>query len=166
MEIREAKPEEYERVGDLSYDAYLPLFGTGKLGRYGRELRDVQARAESAQIVVALLDGAVVGSLAYYDDYSSEAGDGIELDNSAGFRVLAVDPATQGHGVGQALTQWCLDRARRDGRAAVVLHTTDYMQAAQRLYRRLGFERFTELDHHIEGKFPVQVLGFRYPLVP
>ena len=70
----------------------------------------------------------------------------------------------QGAGVGEALTRWCIDRATADGRSAVVLHTTDYMQAAQRLYRRVGFDRFPEIDHKIEGKFPVDVFGFRIPL--
>ncbi len=165
MIIREARPEEYERVGELTHDAYLPLFGTGQLGWYGRQLRDVASRAATAQIVVAEVGGSVVGALAYYDDYAdSGESHGVELVDSAGFRMLAVDAAAQGRGIGEALTRWCLDRAGADGRAAVVLHTTDYMQAAQRLYRRLGFERFTDLDHSIDGRFPVEVLGFRYPL--
>ena len=162
--IREAEVAEYELVGQLTYDAYLPLFGTGQLGWYGRQLKDVATRAEQSEIVVAELDGSVVGALAYYDDYSSEVDDDVELVNSAGFRVLAVSPNAQGHGVGEQLTRWCLDRARGDGRAAVVLHTTDYMEAAQRLYRRVGFDRFPEIDHRIDGKFPVDVLGFRFPL--
>ncbi len=165
VEIREARPDEYEHVGELTYNAYLPLFGTGQLGWYGRQLRDVATRAESSEIVVAEVDGAIVGALAYYDDYSGEIGESdVELVNSAGFRVLAVDPAAQGAGVGEALTRWCIDRATADGRSAVVLHTTDYMQAAQRLYRRVGFDRFPEIDHKIEGKFPVDVFGFRIPL--
>ena len=164
MEIRQATVDEYEHVGELTYNAYLPLFGTGKLGWYGRQLRDVATRAESSEVVVALVDDVIVGALAYYDDYSGEVDDDVELVNSAGFRVLAVDPAAQGAGVGEALTRWCIDRATADGRDAVVLHTTDYMQAAQRLYVRVGFERFEVIDHHIEGKFPVDVLGFRFPL--
>lgn len=165
MQIREARPDEYEHVGEITYNAYLPLFGTGSLGWYGRQLRDVAARAEVAEVIVAELSDEVVGALAYYDDYSSEVEDSdVELVNSAGFRVLAVSPQAQGAGVGAALTTWCIERARADGRAAVVLHTTDYMQAAQRLYRRVGFGRFPAIDHHIEGKFPVDVLGFKYPL--
>ncbi len=163
VNIREARVEEYERVGDLSYDAYLPLFGTGSLGWYGRELRNVAARAEVADIIVADDGGVVVGAVAYYDDYSSEAGE-VELVDSAGFRVLAVDPTAQGRGVGEALTRWCIERAAAAGRSALVLHTTDYMEAAQRLYSRVGFERFTDLDHRIEGRFPVEVLGFSYDL--
>jgi ribosomal protein S18 acetylase RimI-like enzyme len=167
VDIRIARVEEYEHVGELTYNAYLPLFGTGKLGWYGRELRDVVSRAESAEIVVADIEGTAVGALAYYDDYSGEVHDSdAELVDCAGFRVLAVDPAGQGKGVGEALTRWCLERAGADGRAAVVLHTTDYMEAAQRLYRRVGFERFEDIDHRVEGKFPVEVLGFRYSLRP
>ena len=60
--------------------------------------------------------------------------------------MLAVDPAHQGRGIGHALTEWCLARARADGRERMVLHTGEWMPAAVRLYERLGFVRVPELD--------------------
>ena len=113
--------------------------------------------------MVADVDEQIAGSLAYHDDYSDEVKAG-QLDNYAGFRVLATDPQFQGRGVGEALTRWCIDRAKRDGRDALVLNTTDYMEAAQRLYRRLNFELFPEIGYSIGGSQPVEVLGFRLTL--
>lgn len=165
--IRSADPEEYAIVAELTMSAYRPLFAEidmpDDLGWYGKELRDVEGRASRAEIVVAEVDEQIAGSLAYHDDYSDEVKAG-QLDNYAGLRVLATDPRYQGRGVGEALTRWCIDRAKRDGRDALVLNTTDYMEAAQRLYRRLNFELFPEIGYSIGGSQPVEVLGFRLTL--
>ena len=61
-------------------------------------------------------------------------------------RVLVVDPAVQGRGVGELLVTTCLDRARAAGRRRMVLSTDPRMAAAQRLYQRLGFTRLPERD--------------------
>ena len=78
--------------------------------------------------------------------------------------MLATDPSCQGLGIGGALTQWCIDRARADDRVALVLNTTDYMEVAQHLYRRLGFSPYPEIAYQIGGSQPVEVLGFRLEL--
>ena len=165
--IREAQKSEYETVANITMAAYKPLFADTNLpedlGWYGAELRDVAGRAARAQIIVAVMDGQIVGSLAYHDDYSKEVKSG-NPQNCAGFRVLATDPQLQGRGIGEALTRWCIDRAQSDGRSALLLNTTDYMKAAQRLYRRLGFVLYPEIGYEIGGNQPVEVLGFRLEL--
>ena len=165
--IREAKTSDYDSIANLTMAAYKPLFeGTGlpdDLGWYGAELRDVSGRASRSTIVVAEIDDQIVGSLAYHHDYAEEAHEG-NPEDCAGFRVLATDPSYQGRGIGEALTQWCIAKARSDGRSALVLNTTDYMEAAQRLYRRLGFELYPEIGYRIGGRQPVEVLGFRLEL--
>tara|TARA_Y100001970_G_scaffold289528_1_gene420223 strand:+ start:5789 stop:6310 length:522 start_codon:yes stop_codon:yes gene_type:complete len=165
--IREAQNSEYASVANLTMAAYRPLFAginlPEDLGWYGAELRDVAGRAARSEIIVAITDEQIVGSLAYHDDYSEEVKSG-DPQNCAGFRVLATDPQLQGRGIGEALTRWCIDRARSDGRAALLLNTTDYMKAAQRLYRRLGFEPYPEIGYEIGGSQPVEVLGFRLEL--
>jgi ribosomal protein S18 acetylase RimI-like enzyme len=64
-------------------------------------------------------------------------------------------------GIGKALTQFCVDEARRLGRAQVILHTTRAMQTAWGMYERMGFERFPEIDFQ-QGK--LEVYGFRLAL--
>jgi ribosomal protein S18 acetylase RimI-like enzyme len=61
-------------------------------------------------------------------------------------RGLAVGVGWQRRGVGAALVTYCIERARAEGKARVVLHTTPWMHAAQRLYPRLGFRRTPEID--------------------
>ena len=63
-------------------------------------------------------------------------------------RLLAVAPAARGRGIGAALMQECVRRARASGRAVLTLHTTDMMRVARHLYERMGFVRAPELDFH------------------
>ncbi len=65
--------------------------------------------------------------------------------------MLAVSPDAQGRGVGRALVEACIERARRDGKARLSLLTTANMAPAHRLYERLGFRRTPESDMIVEN---------------
>ncbi len=77
-------------------------------------------------------------------------------------RLLAVAPSARGRGVGAALMNECIHRARSAGATALTLHTTDLMQAAMRLYERLGFERAHDLD--LEPAPGIIAKGYRLDL--
>lgn len=52
---------------------------------------------------------------------------------------VVVDEAARGQGVGEALNQFALDRARTEGARTVDLTSRPTRVAANRLYQRLGF---------------------------
>lgn len=140
-EIRHVQPSEFDRVGDLVVESYAAMFD---LGDYEDELRRVEHRSRHAEVIVAVLDGSVAGTLTYVSGLGPYAeGD----DPAAGWiRMLAVAPEFRGKGIGSALVDWCVGRARESGRQRIILHTTDPMTDAQRLYTRLGFSRAADLD--------------------
>ena len=72
-------------------------------------------------------------------------------------RLLAVEDAARGKGVGKALTLFCIERAREIGKHRLVLHTTRVMHAAWAMYEGLGFVRFPEIDFR-QGN--LDVFGF------
>ena len=76
--------------------------------------------------------------------------------------MLAVAPHAQGQGVGEALARHVIDRFREEGAVAVVLSSTPLMDAAHRLYERLGFGRCPERDW--EPMPGVELLAFRLEL--
>jgi [ribosomal protein S18]-alanine N-acetyltransferase len=53
---------------------------------------------------------------------------------------IAVHPARRGRGIGRALLSECIRRAAGAGASRVFLEVRDGNEAAQRLYRSMGFE--------------------------
>ncbi|MDP9071312.1 MAG: GNAT family N-acetyltransferase [Actinomycetota bacterium] len=163
MEIREARPEEYEEVAALTVAAYLGLPGAHLSGGYEGRLRDVAARAAAAVVFVAVESGSIVGAVTYVPGPHSPWAELLD-EGEAGVRMLAVPPAAQRQGVGTALVRACIEQARREGRHRVCLHTTPWMAAARRIYERLGFRRDPRRDWvPVPG---VPLLGFVLDLEP
>jgi ribosomal protein S18 acetylase RimI-like enzyme len=77
-------------------------------------------------------------------------------------RLLAVAPMARGAGVGQALVDECVRRARASGHSELGLHTSESLRAAVRMYERMGFERAPEHDLRPEGA--ELVMAYRLPL--
>lgn len=141
--IGRAVPDQHADIAALCVQAYLPSRLPSDHAYYAR-LRDVAARDEQAEVWVATEHGRVLGTLTWCPPGSPWRE--ISADDEAEFRMLAVDPAEQGRGIGRALVEAAIAAARADGRVAVVLSTACWMQAAHHLYERLGFRRTPERD--------------------
>jgi len=141
--ITPAGPADFDRIAELTVGVYTAedLVSPG----YVPQLADVAGRADRAELLVARdADGRVVGSVALV--LSGDFGEVTRSPEEAAFRMLAVDPAVRGLGIGEALVRACLTRAEAAGKRRVVLSTGDRMQTAHRLYERLGFTRLPERD--------------------
>jgi ribosomal protein S18 acetylase RimI-like enzyme len=160
FQIRPIAPAEHDALGAVSIRSYLEggLLLKGLDDPYAPHLRDVGLRAASATVLVAVdegrgegrgersgADGALLGgvTLAFHGSPMAQlAGPG-----EAEIRMLAVDPAAQGRGVGSALAAACVEHARAEpGIKRVVLCSLQAMANAHRVYTRLGFERAPDLD--------------------
>lgn len=137
LEVRPLRHEEHAHVGDLTVGAYVD---DGLVGpEYAEVIRDVGARAAVATVLVAVLDGAPVGSVTFAlggTPYAERSRPG-----EAEIRMLGISAAARGCGAGTALTTACLERALAAGCTAVRLSTQPEMVGAHRIYERLGFLR-------------------------
>ncbi len=146
--IRPAEPHEYAEVGEITAHAYLDdgFLEGGAKDLYLNVLRDAAARAAKAELLVAVDRADVLLGTVTYAPQGSPLQD-IAVPGEAEFRTLAVDRRARGRGVGEALVQGCVARARaEEGVVRLVLSTQTTMRAAHRVYERLGFVRAPERD--------------------
>lgn len=144
MEIRDARPEEYAETGALTAAVYLGVGLVQEDSAYLAELLDAGRRAKDGELVVAVDGGRVVGSVTFALPGSELAE--LAVPGEAEFRMLAVDPAVRGRGVGERLVGEVMRRARASGAGTVRLSTAAFNAGAHRLYQRLGFVRTPERD--------------------
>jgi len=102
------------------------------------KISDMAALAGSGEIIVATLGEQLIGAVAYV---------GPDKPRAAFFRpewpimrMLVVSPSARGQGVGRALAEECLRRARRDHAKYFALHTSPIMSVALPMYLRMGFQ--------------------------
>ena len=94
------------------------------------------------QAWVAEHDGKVVGSI-----FLMRGDDPL----TAKLRLLYVEPAARGLGLGTALIAACVSRARSAGYRRLTLWTNDVLISARRLYQAAGFRLVAEEKHRAFG---------------
>jgi GNAT superfamily N-acetyltransferase len=161
--VRAAHANELAAVGRLTELAYRADGHLEGDTHYAATLRDAAARAAQAELWVAA-DGqgsTVLGSVTYCQRGSPLRELAVRR-HQAEFRMLAVDPAARGRGVGRALVQTCIERARSESAQELVICSMTAMKSAHRLYESLGFLRAPDLDWRPVPAVLLQ--GFRLPL--
>ena len=141
VEIRPGRPEELQAAGEIVRLAYrADGWGDG----YEHALADAAGRAADAEVTVAVEAGIVIGCVTFVRPGTRLAE--LSRPGEVELRMLGVDPAQRGRGIGEALVRWCLERAPELGAHRVLLSSETGMTGAHRLYQRLGFVRQPQLD--------------------
>jgi GNAT superfamily N-acetyltransferase len=144
LHIRAAAPLEFGLVGEICVAAYTAGGHLTPGDEYATTLRDARARSESTEILVAVRDNRIVGTVTICPTGSHYAEVGRAHESE--FRFLAVVPEAWRTGVGEALVAACEEHARARGLEAHVICVIDRNTAAHRFYDRLGFSRLPERD--------------------
>jgi ribosomal protein S18 acetylase RimI-like enzyme len=72
------------------------------------------------------------------------------MENELEFRMLAVDPAVQGGGVGRALVRRVIEHAESlPNIRAISITSATFMERAHALYESLGFRRVPARDWYV-----------------
>jgi ribosomal protein S18 acetylase RimI-like enzyme len=159
-EVRLVRVEELPAVGRLTADAYVNDGLVDPTNGYVERLVDAASRAREAEVWVAVEGEQVLGSVTFVVPGSPYRE--IARDDEGEFRMLGVDPAARGRGVGRALVELCVRRSRELGYAGVRMSTMDRMASAHRVYERLGFTRVPEDDWSPEPGVHLLAYGVRF----
>jgi GNAT superfamily N-acetyltransferase len=141
LQIRDARAGDRDAAEGVTLAAFQE-YAASKSNRwenYRQNILAALAAVRPATQIVAEQNSEIIGSVLLYP-----RGTVITIPGGAitlrwpEVRLLAVAPAARGQGVGAALMQECVQRARQSGERALALHTAD-ANAAMRLYERMGF---------------------------
>jgi ribosomal protein S18 acetylase RimI-like enzyme len=141
--IRDFVEDDADKVNRLAVDAYAPFAAHySDWPAMAANLARMSALSATAEIIVAETAGSIVGAVAYVPPGAPKpAFFDAEWPT---IRMLAVGPAARGAGIGRALTEECLARARRDRAKLIALHTSPIMTVALPMYLRMGFVRLRD----------------------
>lgn len=170
LQIRNAESPDFDEVGKLLVEVYSQLKGfPNQLEQpaYYKLLAKVGDLADrpGAEIILAVSgDSKIVGAVVFFSEmeYYGSGGTAVKATNAAGFRLLAVQSAARGRGIGKMLTMECINRAREGGKQQLIIHTTKAMQTAWKMYENLGFKRSPDLDF-MQGELPVYGFMLSFP---
>lgn len=167
--VRNALSDEFQEIGRLMVSVYSSLKGfpsPKEQPKYYEMLSNIgeQTNKPCTELLAAVnKDGKVLGAVVYFSDmlYYGSGGSATQEKNASGFRLLAVDEVARGMGVGKALSEACIKKARDDANQQLIIHTTSAMQIAWAMYEKLGFKSSKDLDFMQQD---LQVFGFRKEL--
>jgi ribosomal protein S18 acetylase RimI-like enzyme len=148
--IRAAADKDAEAIAALWTEAYFDEGEGGRDTPYAQSDFDETA-AVAAHLLVAELDGAVVGVVALLaPDEPTRA---VALGDEAELARLVVSSTARRQGIGRALADRCAELARSEGWSAISLWSRPYQRAGHRLYESLGYRRQPERDSTDETGF-------------
>ena len=163
--VRDARPEERGAVRALTLRAYAEYAAVMAPAAWAGLDAAVRAALDGdggEARIVAERGGELLGSVMLFPPAADAYGAAAERAAWPVLRLLAVAPEGRGQGIGQALVDECVRRARAMGAAELGLHSSESLRAAIRMYERLGFRRTPERDFRPGGA--ELVMGFRLPL--
>jgi ribosomal protein S18 acetylase RimI-like enzyme len=143
VEIRDARPDEFDEVGDVRLAAYRARGFLSPQSTYAPALRALGTDG-SGQVLVAVDGDDILGTVMLQG--WSEASEILAGPEEAEIRALAVAPEAQGTGLGRRLLAAVIASAGAVGVRRLLLLTQPDMKAAQHLYEQAGFSRLPNRD--------------------
>ena len=104
---------------------------------------DIQAYIAAGGVYVFRQQGTAVGTVDYR--HSDTQIWGSDASRAAYLHRLAVRRVAQGNGIGATILDWCIDKARHEGRTAVRLDCVVGNEKLQAYYRDFGFHFVTDV---------------------
>jgi len=144
--IRDARPDEFDDLGHVRVAAYVADGFLSPGSGYLPRLRSLGA--DGADPVLVAVDAAGTGEVlgTVMLQRWPHGGELLRDASEAEIRALAVRPGARGTGLGRALLDAVIERAREEGVQHLLLLTQPEMKAAHHLYERAGFVRLPDRD--------------------
>ena len=143
LKIRDYDGQDADSLNRIAVSAFEPFrdhYQDWPAMRAG--LAKTSALNATGELIVVECDGQLAGGVAYVGPNRAKAA---FFDQGwPVIRMLVVDPAFRGQGLGRTLSMECIARAKRDASKVIALHTSPIMTIALAMYLRMGFVRIAD----------------------
>lgn len=142
--IRPAEPKDDHAIGELLVDAYVVRYADKMpwvvvTDERKADLRNVAGKRKEAHVLVAELDGRIVGTVALYPSTSSHSQ--TWLPGAVDLRHLAVSHDLHGKGLSRPLLDAAESWAWAQGAERISLHVRTGNAGVAALYQSRGYRR-------------------------
>jgi len=144
VRIREARAEEFDRIGELRVAAYRADGFLSETSTYSDTLR-VLGMDGTGEILAAVDGERLLGTVTLV--IWPHGGEVLHNPGEGEIRALAVASAARGRGIGRALLAAVMQRATAREVRELLLLTQPEMRVAQHLYAEAGFRRLPGRDY-------------------
>jgi ribosomal protein S18 acetylase RimI-like enzyme len=145
--------KQLQELGLLSYGQFFHLLSNEAKEKMETNLKDEKRVIElltTSTCFVCLSNEKIVGMA--YVLLSGNPWD-IYPANWSYIRMVGVNPAYSGKGIGKKLTTMCVDFAKSNNEKIIALHTSEMMDAARHIYESLGFKIVKELELRLGKRY-------------
>ncbi|WP_088067182.1 GNAT family N-acetyltransferase [Gottfriedia luciferensis] len=147
--IREAKPNEIDNIKKVlveAYEQYAAILSKEQWENYKNSIIDATDHSNTKTKLVALADNVMLGACFIYDSAEKAYGLSKLEINDPIIRLLGVSPKARGLGIATELIRASCNLSLEWGNDRIVLHTSDIMKSAIKLYERIGFKRAQQYE--------------------
>jgi GNAT superfamily N-acetyltransferase len=127
--------ENLNRIAVAAFEEFRDNYQDWPAMRAG--LSKTSALGATGEIIVVEWQNRFAGAVTYFGPNSPTAA--FFDQRWPVIRMLVVDPAFRGKGLGRTLSMECIARAKRDRSTTIALHTSPIMTVALPMYLRMGF---------------------------
>jgi ribosomal protein S18 acetylase RimI-like enzyme len=160
IDVREATLDDEPELRRIDLATWTPLTSPADPPENPDEWRFFDGeRRTPDNLLVAVRNGRVAGWVKLGPATPLPSSNHVKMING-----LAVDPEQQGAGVGRALIEAAVERARALGARKVTLRVLGHNDTARRLYERCGFvvEGVLKDEFYLGGRYADDVFMARY----
>lgn len=147
--IRESKPDELDKIKKVlieAYEQYAAILTKEQWENYKNSIIDAAEKSKTKTKLVAIADNVLLGACFIYDSAEKAYGlTDLEIEYPI-IRLIGVSPKARGLGIATELIRASCNLSLEWGTDRIVLHTSDMMKSAIRLYEKLGFKRAKQYE--------------------
>jgi ribosomal protein S18 acetylase RimI-like enzyme len=147
---RKANPSDFEKLKSLGIESYsefskvLTHSNWSKMNSFLESDDNLTQLMNLSTVFVCEKGLEIIGMI-----YLVRSGNPTELfqEDWSYIRFLGVNTKFRGKGIGQKLTDLCIEHAKATNEKYIALHTSEFMDSARAIYEKRGFRKTKEIEY-------------------